>query len=112
MDELASILRPKYSMNFLHSIMLTVKMGSAFFLFSATILEVIKTDPEVIGSSCKMCDMLALLYQLYCSNKFCPCRYFRKVLHVPFKLNGIHNIMKTFLFRLMLEGGRKYTILD
>ena len=32
------ILRPKQSMNFLHSIIFTVKMGSGFSLFSATML--------------------------------------------------------------------------
>ena len=49
-------------MNFLHSVLFTVKMGSEFSLFSVTSLTVSKIAPAVIGSSRKRCDMLPLLY--------------------------------------------------
>ena len=58
LDGSASILIPKWSMNFFHLIISTVKMGSRFSLFSATILKVSKIDPGVILSSCKRCEML------------------------------------------------------
>ena len=40
---------------------LTVKMGLGFSLIIATRLEVSKPYPGVVGSSCKMCDILPLL---------------------------------------------------
>ena len=49
LDRSASILRPRSSMNFLHSILLTAKMGSVFSLFSATSLEVSQTGPGLTG---------------------------------------------------------------
>ena len=61
LDGSASMLRPKLSMNFLYSVLFTVKMGSIFPLFSATSLAVSKTHPAVIGSSRKICDILPLL---------------------------------------------------
>ena len=57
----SSILRQKISMNFLHIIILTVKMGSGFPFLNATRLEVSEIDPVVIVSSCKICEMLPLL---------------------------------------------------
>ena len=57
----ASIFQPKISMNFLHSVLFNTKMGSEFFLFSATRLKMSKIDPSVILSSCKICEILPLL---------------------------------------------------
>ena len=63
LDGLASILQTKESMNFLRSVLLTVKMGLGFSLFIATSLSVSKTDPGELGSGCKICEMLPLLSQ-------------------------------------------------
>ena len=57
----ASILRPKQSINFLHSVIFNVKMGSECSLFSSTSLVVRKTDSVVILSSRKISEMLHLL---------------------------------------------------
>ena len=48
-------------MNFLHSFLLTVKMGSEFSLFSATSLAVSKIDPTEIVSSRKRSCMISSL---------------------------------------------------
>ena len=61
LDGSASILRPKYSMDFLHSILLTVKMGSKFPLFSSIRLVVSKSEPAVIVPIRKRSEMLHLL---------------------------------------------------
>ena len=53
LDGLASMLRPGLSMNFIHSIFLTAKIGSGFPLFRKTILEVRKKYPAVIGKNPK-----------------------------------------------------------
>ena len=61
LDGSASILRPKQSMHFLHSIIFTVKMGSRFSFFDATRLAVSKTDPSVIVLSRNIYEMIPLL---------------------------------------------------
>ena len=61
LDGLASILRPKYTMNFLHSIIFTIKIDLEFSLFSATSSPVSKIDPGIIGPGHKRCDMITLL---------------------------------------------------
>ena len=58
LDGLASIIWRKQSMNFLHSVLFTAKMGSKFPLLSATSLIASKKYPAVIGSICKWCNML------------------------------------------------------
>ena len=62
LDGSASILQPRSSMDFLHSVLFAVKIGSAFFLFSATRLAVIKIYPTVIESSHKRYEVLPSLY--------------------------------------------------
>ena len=62
LDGSASILGPKKSMTFLHSVLFTVKMGSEFSLFGAARLAVSKIDPAVKGSIRKRYDMLHLLF--------------------------------------------------
>ena len=44
----ASIFQLKHSMNFLHSIILTVKTGSGFYSLNTRRLEVSKTDPVLV----------------------------------------------------------------
>ena len=61
LDWSASILWSKQLMNFLHSVLFTVAMGSGFSLLSAAILTVSKIDPAVIGPSHKICEILPLL---------------------------------------------------
>ena len=61
LDGLASIIRQKSSMNFLHYVVFTVKMGLEYSLFGETSLTVSKVDLTVIGPSRKRCDMLPLL---------------------------------------------------
>ena len=48
-------------MEFLHSIILTVKMGSGFPLFRNMILEASEKAPAVIGPNHKRYDMLPSL---------------------------------------------------
>ena len=48
-------------MNFLHSVLFTIKKGSEISLFSVTKLAVSKTDPGAIVPSRKICYMLPLL---------------------------------------------------
>ena len=61
LDRSVSILRPKQSMNFIHSVPFTIKMGSEFPLFGATRFVVIKIYPAVIVLSRKRCEMLPSL---------------------------------------------------
>ena len=61
LDWSATILWLKSSMNFLHSVIFNVKMGSGFSLFSATSLIVSKIDPAMIVSSRRIFEMLPLL---------------------------------------------------
>ena len=98
LDASASMLRPKLSMNFPHSIIFTVKMGSGLYLFSAKRLKVSKLDPEVIGLICKIYTCLHCCPKVYCNTTYCPCRDFGKILKLHFELSGTQDMMKTFSF--------------
>ena len=59
-------------MNFLHSVLSAVKMGSVFFFYCEKRLAVSKTDPEVIGSRYKRYKMLPLLFQIILYHHILP----------------------------------------
>ena len=61
LDGSSSIHRPKFSMNFLHSVIFTIKMGSWFSLFSATRSVVIKTGTAAIVSRYNIYDTIPSL---------------------------------------------------
>ena len=65
-------------MNFLHLVLFTIKMGSEFSLFGATILAVSKIDPAVIGSSSKRCEIIPLLSPIILYHHILPLLRLRK----------------------------------
>ena len=79
-------------------IFLTVKMGSGLFLFRKMRLLVSKTYPAAIGPSCKIYDMLPLLYPSILHHHILPLSRIWKILQVHFKLNGTHNMIEKFSF--------------
>ena len=85
-------------MNFLHSFLLTVKMGSGFPLFSSTRLVVSKKDPTVIVASRKYLRCFPRYPPVYCTTTTCPCREFGKILQVHFKLRDTQDMMKVFIY--------------
>ena len=109
----------------LHSIILTVKLGSVFSIFSLKILEASKTYPALIGSGCKYVRCFPCYLQVYCNTTSCPYPDFGKVLQVQFKIHGTQDIMMIFsfaapfksgIFRCLIgsimEGGRKFSKMD
>ena len=78
LDGSASILWPKESMNFLPSVLSTIKMVSSFPLLRSTRLAVSKLDPAVIGSSRKICEMLPSLYPSILYHHILPLSRLRK----------------------------------
>ena len=66
-------------MNFLHSVIFTVKIGSGFYFLSATSLTLIQIYPEVIVSILKVFDMLPSLYPSYLYHHILPFSRLQKV---------------------------------
>ena len=86
----------KKSMNFLHSIILTVIIGSVFYFFGRTSLAAIKTYPSLIGSKCKICEMLPLLSLRILHHHILPLTRLWKILQAYFELHGTQDMMKHF----------------
>ena len=86
----------KKSMNFLHSIILTVIIGSVFYFYGRTSLVVIKTYPSLIGSKRKICEMLPLLLLIILYHHILTLSRLCKILQVHFELHGTKDMMKHF----------------
>ena len=64
-------------MNFIHSVIFTIKMGSGFILFITTMSVVIETYPAVQYQSVKDIRCFPHYTQVYCTTTYCLCRYFK-----------------------------------
>ena len=94
LDESDHIIRPKYSMNFFHSIILTVKIGSGFPYFRKIILEVSKKYSAVIVSNHKDIRCSPLYPQVYCTITSWSCQHFGKIPKVHFELHRTQDVIK------------------
>ena len=90
----------KNTINFLCSVLFTIKMGSEFSLFSTKRLAVIKIDPAVIVPGRKSCDMLSLLSPSIFYHHILLLPGLRKILKVHFELRDTQYIVETFSFLL------------
>ena len=74
-----------------------LKLDQYFPPFRKTRLEVSKTDPVVIGSSCKRCEMFPLWSSsIYFTTTSFHCQDIEKNLKVHFELRGTQDMIKTF----------------
>ena len=92
-------------MNFLHSVLFTIKMGSKFPLFISTKLTVSKIDPTVIGSNYKRCEVIPFLFPSILYHHILPLSRLRKILKVHFELHGTQDMVKIFLFAVPFKPG-------
>ena len=92
-------------MNFLHSVLFAIKMGSEFSLLIATRLSVSKIDPEVIGSSRKMCEMLPSLSPNILYHHILLLSKLRKHSESALLTHDTQGMVKTFSFAFPFEPG-------
>ena len=83
-------------MNFLHSIILTVKMGSGFSIFRSMILELSSSYHALIGSSSKRFELLPPLFSSILYYHILSMSSLWKNIQVRFDFYVAHNMILTY----------------